>query len=329
MTKRDMSRHISVGLAISVLTLSTSIADADEFPTKPVRFIVPFAPGGPVDMLARLVGQEMARSFGQQVVIDNRPGANGIIGTDIVAKAAPNGYTVLMGNVGPIAVNVSLYRKLPYDPLKDFAPVSMVARSPLILVSNPALPVTSVNELIRLAKSRPGQLTYGTAGAGSGTHLSMELFKTMAGVTGIEHIPYKGIAPALSDLVAGQIPLVMSNIVPVQPLVKAARLRGLAVTSRQRSPALPEVPTMIEAGLPGFEAIVWFGVLAPADTPKEIVAKLNNEIGRALSLPKIAEQLSAIGSAVWPMTPDAFTVYIKAEVEKWRIVIRNAKVSLE
>ncbi|MBI2290013.1 MAG: tripartite tricarboxylate transporter substrate binding protein [Betaproteobacteria bacterium] len=324
-----MSRHISVGLAISVLTLSTSIADADEFPTKPVRFIVPFAPGGPVDMLARLVGQEMARSFGQQVVIDNRPGANGIIGTDIVAKAAPNGYTVLMGNVGPIAVNVSLYRKLPYDPLKDFAPVSMVARSPLILVSNPALPVTSVNELIRLAKSRPGQLTYGTAGAGSGTHLSMELFKTMAGVTGIEHIPYKGIAPALSDLVAGQIPLVMSNIVPVQPLVKAAKLRGLAVTSRKRSPALPEVPTMIEAGLPGFEAIVWFGVLAPADTPKEVVAKLNNEIGRALSLPKIAEQLSAIGSAVWPMTPEEFAVYIKAEIEKWRKVIRNAKVSLD
>ncbi len=324
-----MSRCISVGLTTAILVLSSIIAHGDDYPTKPVRIIVPFAPGGPVDMLARLVGQEMSRSFGQQVVIDNRPGANGIIGTDIVAKAAPNGYTILMGNVGPIAVNVSLYKGLPYDPLKDFSPISMVARSPLILVSNPALPVTSVNELIRLAKSRPGQLTYGTAGAGSGTHLSMELFKTMAGIADIEHIPYKGIAPALSDLLAGQIPLVMSNIVPVQPLIKAAKLRGLAVTGRQRSHALPEVPTMIEAGLPGFEAIVWFGVLAPADTPKEIIAKLNNEIGRALSLPKIAEQLSAIGSEVWPMTPDEFTVYIKAEVEKWRKVVRTAKVSLD
>lgn len=324
-----MSRWISVGLAIAIVALSSRITHADDYPAKPVRFIVPFAPGGPVDMLARLVGREMSASLGQQVVIDNRPGANGIIGTDIVAKAAPNGYTILMGNVGPIAVNVSLYKGLPYDPLKDFSPVSMVARSPLILVSNPALPVRSVNELIRLAKSRPGQLTYGTAGAGSGTHLSMELFKAMAGIAGIEHIPYKGIAPALSDLMAGQIPLVMSNIVPVQPLVKAARLRGLAVTSKQRSPALPEVPTMIEAGLPGFEAIVWFGVLVPADTPKEIVARLNQEIGRALSLPKIAEQLSAIGSEVWPMTPEEFTVYIKAEIEKWRKVVRNAKVSLD
>lgn len=310
------------------LALPLSAARADDYPTRPIRFIVPFPPGGPVDLLARLVGQEMSRSFGQQVVIDNRPGANGIIGTDLVAKAAPNGYTILMGNVGPIAVNISLYKGLPYNPLNDFAPVSMVARSPQILLSHPALPVPSVKELVRLAKSRPGQLTYGTAGAGSATHLSMELFKTMAGVD-IVHVPYKGVAPALTDLLAGQVPLVMSNVVPAQPFIRAGKLRGLAVTSRQRSPALPEVPTMIEAGLPGFEAVVWFGILAPAGTPNEIIVKLNNEIGRVLALPKTRERLSALGSEVWAMTPDEFTVYIKAEVAKWRKVIHDTKVSVD
>ncbi len=322
--------RLSTGLTIAVLAFGTGgvYAADNRYPERPIRFVVPFPPGGPLDLLARLLGNEMSRSFGQQVVVDNRPGANGIIGTDIVAKSQPDGYTIVMGNVGPIAVNVSLYKKLPYDPLKDLSAVAMVASTSHVLTAHPSLPANSVLDLIRLAKEKPGQLSYGTAGTGSATHLSMELFKSTAGIAGIPHIPYKGVGPAITAVLSGQIPMVMSSIVAVQPFISNGKLKGLAMTDRQRSPALPNVPTMIEAGLPGFESKVWYGVLAPADTPKPIVAKLNGEIGRVLRLQKVVDHLSAVGSDVWLMTPEEFSSHIKAEIVKWRKVIQTANVTL-
>jgi len=305
-----------------------SASGAETYPAKPVRIIVPFPPGGPVDTLARIVGQHLSPALGQQVIVDNRPGANGIIGTDLASKAAPDGYTLLMGNLGPIAINVSLYRKLPYDPVKNFAPVAMVAVAPQILVAHPSLPARSVRELVQLAKARPGQLVYGSPGTGSGAHLSMELFKTMARVD-IVHIPYKGATPALADLLGGQTSLVLSSIVPAQPFVKTGKLRGLAVTGRTRAPALPGVPTMAESGLPGFEALAWFGVLAPAGSPQVIVSRLNSEIARILQKPEIKDQLAGFGSEPGSGTPEDFAAYIKAEIGKWRKVIGDAGIKAE
>lgn len=308
---------------------SSPATAADAYPSKSVRFIVPFTPAGPVDMLARLVGGELSKSLGQQFVVENRPGANGIVGTEMAAKAAADGYTLLLGNVGPIAVNVSLYKKLKYDPVRDFAPISMVARSPQVLVAHPSVPASSIRELTDLAKARPGQLQYGSPGVGSGPHLTMELFKAVAGKLDITHVPYKGIAPALSDALGGQISLVITNVVPVQNMLKAGRLKALAVTSRQRSPILPHVPTMIESGLADFEAVGWFGVLAPAGTPGEIVAKLNQEIGRVQGLPTFREQLSALGSEAWRMTPEEFRALIESDVAKWRKFITQSKLTLD
>ncbi|MCC7485020.1 MAG: tripartite tricarboxylate transporter substrate binding protein [Burkholderiales bacterium] len=323
--------HAAVATLVAGLTglLPAPARAADAYPSKTVRFIVPFTPSGPVDMLARLVGGELSKSLGQQFVVENRPGANGIVGTELAARATPDGYTLLLGNVGPIAVNVSLYKKLAYDPVRDFAPIAMVARSPQVLVAHPSLPASSIRQLIDLAKSRPGQLHYGSPGVGSGPQLTMELFKETAGKLDIVHVPYKGIAPALTDALGGQISLVITNVVPVQNMIATGRLKPLAVTSRERSPILPRVPTMIESGLAGFEAIGWFGVLAPAGTPGEIVAKLNQEIGRAQGLPAFRDQLAALGSEAWRMTPEAFGALIRSDVEKWRKFLRESKLSLD
>ena len=316
---------LSCGLAFLQPAIASS---AETYPAKPVRIIVPFPPGGPVDTLARIVGQQLSPALGQQVIIDNRPGANGIIGTDLAGKAAPDGYTLLMGNLGPLAINVSLYRKLPYDPVRGFAPVAMVAVAPQILVAHPSLPARSVRELVQLAKARPGQLVYGSPGTGSGAHLSMELFKTMTAVD-IVHIPYKGATPALADLLGGQTSLVLSSIVPAQPFVKTGKLRGLAVTGRTRTPALPEVPTMAESGLPGFEAMAWFGVLAPAGTPQAIVLRLNSEIAGILRKPEIKDQLAGFGSEPGGGMPEEFAAYIKTEIGKWGKVIKDAGIKEE
>ena len=318
--------HIAAGAAAAAAcALACAPLVAQPYPSKAIRLIVPFPPGGPVDTLARIVSQQLAPRLGQQIVVDNRAGANGIIGTEMAATAPPDGYTLLLGNVGPIAANISLYRKLPYDPVRSFAPIAMIAVAPQILVAHPSLPARSVPELIRVAKARPGQLAYGSPGKGSGAHLSMELFKTQAGID-VVHVPYKGAVPALTDLLGGQISLVLSSILPAQPLVSTAKLIGLAVTSRQRSPALPLVPTMAESGLADFEAIAWFGVLAPAGIPHATIASLNRELSAAMRAPEVRQQLVTVGSESVSGTPEQFAGYIRSEIAKWREVIHNAGI---
>jgi tripartite-type tricarboxylate transporter receptor subunit TctC len=299
---------------------------AQSFPAKPLRIIVPSSTGGAVDGLARLVAQ-MSASLGQQVLADNRPGANGAIGLELAAKAPADGYTMVLGFLGPLAVNPGLYKKLPYDPVKDFAPISLVAESPLLIVAHPSLPARSVKELIQLANTRPGQITYGTGGTGTGGHLTIELFKITAGVD-LLHVPYKGVGPALTDVLAGHISLMTSSPISSQPHVKSGRLCGLAVSGRARSPALPEVPTMIESGIANFESTTWFGVLAPAGTPPAIVTRLNTEINNLLRQPEVREQIARLGADPAGNTPDQFAAHIKSEIAKWAKVIKAANIQL-
>lgn len=310
----------------SLLSCLGASVHAQSFPAKPLRIIVPSSTGGAVDGLARLVAQ-MSASLGQQVLADNRPGANGAIGLELAARAPADGYTMVLGFLGPLAVNPGLYKKLPYDPVKDFAPISLVAESPLLIVAHPSLPARSVKELIQLAKSRPGQITYGTGGTGTGGHLTIELFKITAGVD-LLHVPYKGVGPALTDVLAGHISLMTSSPISSQPHVKSGRLRGLAVTGRARSPALPEVPTMIESGIANFESTTWFGVLAPAGTPPAIVTRLNTEINNLLRQPEVREQIARLGADPAGNSPDQFAAHIKSEIAKWAKVIKAANIQL-
>src|SRR5438552_13835540 len=267
--KRNMIRGLQRAALAALRTVCVSGASAQTYPTRPIRLVVPFPAGGTTDILAREVGQRLSMTLGQPVVIDNRPGAAGNIGADLVAKSAPDGYTLLMGTVGTHAINASLYAKMPYDHVKDFAPIILVAGVPNVLVVNPSLPVNSVQELIAYAKANPGKLNFASSGPGTSIHLSGELFKVMAGVQ-MTHVPYKGSAPALQDLLGGQVQLMFDNLPPSLPHIKAGKLRALAVTSVARSPALPDVPTIAESGLPGFEASSWFGILVPAGTPSAI-----------------------------------------------------------
>lgn len=315
-------------ICCALLWFATSVACAQGYPSKPVRMVVPFPPGGTTDILARAVGQKLSEAWNQQVIIDNRPGAGGNIGTDIVAKAPADGYTLLMGTVGTQAINASLYAKLPYDPVKDFAPVTLVASVPNVLVVNATIPAKSVKELIALAKAKPGQLTFASSGNGTSIHLSGELFKTMTG-TFMLHIPYKGSAPALTDLMGGQTNMMFDNLPSSMPHIKSGMLRALAVTSAKRSPALPDVPTIAEAGVPGYEASSWFGVLAPAGTPKEIVARLNADIVKVLAAPDIKERLSAQGADPVGNTPEQFAAYIRTEQIKWAKVVKDSGAKIE
>ncbi len=312
----------------ALFCLAASVAFAQGYPSKPVRMVVPFPPGGTTDILARAVGQKLSEAWGQQVVIDNRPGAGGNIGTDIVAKAPADGYTLLMGTVGTHAINASLYAKLPFDPIKDFAPVALVASVPNVLVVNATIPATSVKELIALAKSKPGQLNFASSGNGTSIHLSGELFKSMTG-TSILHIPYKGSSPALTDLIGGQTNMMFDNLPSSMGHIKSGKLRALAVTSAKRSPALPDVPTIAEAGVAGYEASSWFGVLAPGGTPKEIVAKINADIVKALGVPEIKERLSSQGAEPVGNTPEQFAAYIGTELVKWAKVVKDSGAKIE
>lgn len=294
---------------------------AASYPAKPVRLVVPFPAGGTTDILARAVAQKLTEAWGQQVIVDNRPGAGGNIGSELVAKSTPDGYTLLMGTVGTHAINPSLYARMPYDHVKDFTPVILVAGVPNVLVVNPSLPVHSVQELIAYAKANPGKLNFASSGNGTSIHLAGELFKTMTGVQ-MTHIPYKGSAPALADLLGGQVQLMFDNLPSSLPFIKAGRLRALAVTSGTRAAALPDLPTLAESGLPGFEASSWFGVLAPAGTPHDIVAKLNGAIASWLASPEAKEKLSAQGAIAAGGTPDAFVRHIAAETSKWAKVVK-------
>jgi len=311
-----------------LLCVTTSLGYAQDYPNKPVRMVVPFPPGGTTDILARAVGQKLSESWGQQVVIDNRGGAGGNIGTDIVAKSPADGYTLLMGTVGTHAINASLYGKLPFDPIKDFAPVTLVASVPNVLVVNSTVDSKSVKELIALAKSKPGQLAFASSGNGTSIHLAGELFKSMTG-TAMLHIPYKGSAPAIAELLGGQTNMMFDNLPSAMPHIKSGRLRALAVTSVRRSPALPDIPTIAETGISGYEASSWFGVLAPAGTPKDVVAKIQADIAKALNAPEIKERLSGQGAEPVGNTPEQFAEHIKAESAKWAKVVRDSGAKVD
>jgi tripartite-type tricarboxylate transporter receptor subunit TctC len=300
---------------------------AQNYPSKPIRFIIPFPPGGGTDILARIVSNKTGENLGQSLVMDNRPGAGANIGAEIAARSAPDGYTLLMGNVAH-AINMSLYKKLPYNFERDFAAVGMLALAPNILVVHPSLPANSVKELIALAKAKPGSINYGSSGSGSSAHLAAELFKNLAAVDFV-HVPYKGGGPAVAALLGGEVLLVFATLPSALPQVKAGRLRALGLTSAQRSPALPDMPTIAEAGVPGYEATGWYGVLVPSGTPPAIIGRLNAEFDKAMQSAETRERLAANGYDSASGTPAQFGQYIKAEIVKWAGVVKSAKLQAD
>jgi len=310
-----------------VLAAVAGTAFAQKYPTKPIRVIVAYTPAGTTDILARAVGQKMTEAWGQTVIVDNRPGANGNIGTELTANATADGYTITMGTAATHSINNTLYPALKWDAVKSFAPISLVAQVPNILVVNNSLPVKSVKELIAYGNANPGKLNHGSPGLGSTGHLCAELFKGVSGIK-MTHVPYKGSAPTLADLAGGQIQVVIDNLPPYLPHVQAGKIRGLAVTTAQRSAAAPNLPTMQEAGVAGYEAGSWFGLLAPAGTPKDIVQKLSVETARILKLPEVNERLSALGATPVGGTPEEFAAFIRSEQAKWRKVIQQANIKL-
>ena len=303
-------------------------AQTQAYPNRPIRFVIPYPPGGASDVTARTLGAKLSESLGQPVVIENRPGANGIIALENVAKSPPDGYTLLMANLGPNAINAVIYSKLPYDSINDFTPIILTTLVPQILVVNPALPITSVRELIAMAKAQPGRITFASAGNGASNHLSGELFRSMAGIE-ITHVPYKGDTPAMTDVIAGQVVMMFPTAIAATPHVKGGRLRALAVSSIKRVGSLPDLPTVDEAGVPGFEAVSWGGVMGPAGMPRDIVNKLNAEFARILKLPDVSEKLAGLGAEVVASTPEEFARYLQAEIAKWGKVARDAKVKLD
>jgi len=296
-----------------------------QYPARPLKLIVPFPPGGSTDILARALGQKLSEGLSQPVVIDNRPGAGGSIGSEAAAKAAPDGYTIMMGHLGTLAVNAAIYKKLPYDPVKSFAPVSLMAIVPSVLVVNPSLPVTSAAELIDYAKKNPGKLAYGSAGSGSTSHLTTEYFKLATG-TDILHVPYKGVGPMLTDMISGQLSMGLNGAPAVMAHVNSGRLRALAVSSLTRLPSLPNIPTLDEAGVKGFEANGWYGIVAPAGTSREIVARLNAEIRRDMETPELRARLDAEGAIPAADSPEAFAAFIASEIARWGSVLKRAGI---
>ena len=312
---------------LAVTLASVAVAAHAQYPNKPIKMVVPFSAGGTTDILARAVAAELQKAFGQPVVVENKAGAGGNIGSDFVAKAPPDGYTLLMGTVGTHAINVALYPKMPYDAVKDFVPISLVAGVPNVLVAAPGFAVNSVKDLIDLEKKSPDKTTFASSGNGTSIHLSGELFKQLAGVQ-MTHIPYKGSSAALPDVMSGQVNVMFDNAPSVIPQIKGGKLKAIAVTSSMRSPALPNVPTIAESGLPGFEASSWFGVLAPAATPKDIVDKLSQTIAKAVQSTEFKERLAAQGAEGVGNTSEQFTAHIKVEIDKWAKVVKasGAKV---
>lgn len=315
-------KTISISAACA-LFLFAALSDgvlAQAYPVKPIRVIVPYAAGGATDLTARLVGQKMQAVFKQNVIVENRPGAGGVIGADTVAKAAPDGYTVLVGVPAEMAI-LRHMQKLPYDVPRDFAPVSLAAITPLILVVHPSLPVRTVKELVAFVRARPGQINYASAGTGGVQHLAAELLKITTKID-MTHVPYKGAAPVMPDLIGGHIPLFFSGMPPAMPHVKAGKLRALAVTTTKRSPAAPDVPTMVESGIPGFDISNWFAYFVPAGTPGEIIARLNGEVNKALKFQDVKDKLASVGAETVGTTPDELGKFVQAETEKFAKLIK-------
>lgn len=312
------------------LALATVLhpAKAQSYPVKPIRFIVPFPPGGGNDLIARELAQYISEPIGQPVVVENRAGASTLIGTEAAAKAPPDGYTIFMGNNSTLTINPNLYKKLPYDAVKDFAPITLLASAPFVLLVHPSLPAQSMKDLIALARARPGQLNYGSAGLGITTHLAGEMLKLMARID-IVHIPYKGAGPALADLMGGQIEMGFNNVLSALPHVRSGRLRALALTSKARSRVLPQLPTIAESGVPDYEAGAWYAVLAPARTPAPVLKKLHDEFVKALQHPKIQERMAADGASIAGSTPEVLARTIDADIARWGQVIRQAGLSLD
>lgn len=330
MPQAPITRRPIVGLlALSALAALPLAAAAQTYPSRPIKLVVPFTPGGSTDILARAIGVELGKAWGQSVVVENVPGAGGSIGADKVAKAPADGYTLLMGHIGTLAVNPSLYPKLPYNPVKDFAPVAWVANVPNVLVLHPATKAANMKEFVALAKANPGRLNYGSGGNGSAANLATEYLKMRTSIS-LVHIPYRGTAPAVTDLVAGQTQVLFTGVPAAIGQVRNGQLKALAVSSTQRVEALPDVPTVNEAlGLKDFEADQWYGVVAPAGTPADIVARLNQQINAALNAPELKKRLSAEGAVATPTTPEVFGKYIAAEIERWKPVITSGRVKLD
>ena len=327
-------RHFSLGaLASAALLGSGLLASAPAaaqavYPSKTITIVVPFAAGGTTDILARIVGQALTAELGQTVIVDNRAGAGGNIGAQVAAKAPADGYTLFMGTVGTHAINASLYKKMPFDPIKDFAPLTRVANVPNLLVANPAQPFKTVKELIAYAKANPGKLNFGSSGNGSSIHLSGELFKSMAKVD-MQHVPYKGSAPAVTDLLGNQIAMMFANMPSAIQHVRSGKLRAIAVTTAKRSPELPDVPTIAEAGVPGYEATSWFGLFAPAATPPAVIARLNTAIVKVLANPDVKKKINDQGAEVYSETPQQFATFIQNETVKWGKVVKDSGASMD
>jgi tripartite-type tricarboxylate transporter receptor subunit TctC len=321
-------QRITRTIAALALAMLASGAHAQAWPAKPIKWVVPFAPGGTTDILARTIGDKLAIALGQPVIIENKPGAGGGVGADYTAKAPADGYTIMGGTISTHAINASLYKSLPYDPVKDFAPITLIARVPNMLVVNPDVPAKNVAELIALMKASPAKYTFASSGNGTSQHLSGELFKTMAGVE-MQHIPYKGSPPALQDVVGGQVTMTFDNITTAWPLAKGGKLRALAVTTAKRSSVAPEVPTLAESGLAGYEVGSWQGVFAPAGTPPEIVKRLNTEIVKIIRMPDVNEKLTALGAEPVGNTPEEFGALVRAEVGKWADVVKKSGAKVD
>jgi tripartite-type tricarboxylate transporter receptor subunit TctC len=304
---------------------TASTGSAQQYPSRPIRLIVPFPPGGSTDILSRALAQKLSEGLSQPVVIDNRPGAGGSIGSEAAAKAAPDGYTLVMGQLGPLAVSPAIYKNLPYDPVKSFAPVSLMAMVPSVLVVNPQVAAASASELIAYARANPGKLTYGSAGSGSTSHLTTEYFKLATG-TDVLHVPYKGVGPMLTDLISGQLSMGINGAPAVMPHVNSGRLRALAVTGLTRLPSLPQIPTLDESGVKGFDASGWYGILAPAGTAREIVMKLNAEIRRIMQTPELRARLDNEGAIPSAGSPEEFGAFIVSEIARWGAVLKRAGI---
>ncbi len=323
--------NLTVGITVAgLLTIAAQFASAQSsgYPAKPVRWVVPFPPGGSADIMGRMIGQELAKALGQQVVIENRAGASAIVGAEYVAKSPPDGYTLLQANVSQMTIHPSLYPRLPYDPLKDFAPVTVLGIVTSVVVTTPSLPVNSVKELLALAKKRPGQLNFTSSGAGSSTHLTGELLKQRAGVA-MTHINYKGSGPALTDVMAGFVEIMFENLPSALPFINAGKLKVLAVTGKDRSAVLKAVPTLAESGFPGFDMVSWQALVAPAATPRLVIDKLNAEVAKVLKTPEMKEKMTGLGTGIVANSPEQFAQYLREETAKWSKIVKDAGIKLE